>query len=96
MKVVVNCYEICGKKFVVIKDHSDKPGYETYYGTIPYSEITEDGKMKRALNGFEICIETTLGAALDRRSKQVEFENWMKEHPMTSEAEKIQFISSII
>lgn len=68
MKVITKCVEIENEKFYLISDF-DKEG-KKYYGTIPYSEV-ENGKMKRALNGFEIAVAETIGEALERRQHQI-------------------------
>lgn len=69
MKVVTKSVMIENEEFVLIKD-TDK-NYGEYYGTIPYTELDEDGKMKRALNGFEICVERTIAEALERRKTDI-------------------------
>ena len=68
MKVITKLVEIENEKFYLISDN-DKEGRK-YYGTIPYSEV-ENGRMKRALNGFEISIADTIGAALERRKDDI-------------------------
>lgn len=68
MKVITKCVEIENEKFYLISDF-DKDGNK-YYGTIPYTEV-ENGRMKRALNGFEIAIAKTIGEALERRENDI-------------------------
>lgn len=65
MKVVTKSVIIENEEFVLIKDTDTN--YGEYYGTIPYTELDEEGKMKRELNGFEICVEHTIAEALERR-----------------------------
>lgn len=65
MKVITKLVSIKDEKFVLIKD-TDK-NYGDYYGTIPYSELDEKGRMTRALNGFEMCIAKTIAKALETR-----------------------------
>lgn len=51
MEVVTKCVVIENEKFVLIKDKSEKltEFYKNgeYYGTIPYAELDEHGKLKR-------------------------------------------------
>lgn len=66
MKVLTKLVSIENEEFVLIQD-TTKDGKE-YFGTIPYSELDEKGCMKRALNGFEMCISfNNISEALDRR-----------------------------
>lgn len=55
------------------------------YGTIPYEEIDENGKLKRMLNGFEMVIRPTIGQALAEREFLISIEG-------LSETEKIMAI----
>ena len=78
MKVVTRSVIIENEEFVLIKD-TDK-NYGEYYGTIPYTELDEEGKMKRALNGFEICVEHTIAEALERRKTKIKRDRIIKEY----------------
>lgn len=78
MKVVTKSVVIENEEFVLIKD-TDK-NYGEYYGTIPYTELDEEGKMKRELNGFEICVEHTIAEALERRKSSIIRERLVKEY----------------
>ena len=87
MKVVTKSVIIENEEFILIRDkHEDRE----YLGTIPYTELTEDGRMKRALNGFQICIEfledyKDLGAcingALNNRRRRILTERFLESHP---------------
>ena len=65
MKVLTKCVNIENQEFVLIQDESNN---EKFYGTIPYSELDENGVMKRELNGLQICIsfESPSEAILER------------------------------
>jgi hypothetical protein len=78
MKVVTKSVMIENEEFVLIKDTD--ANYGEYYGTIPYTELDEEGKMKRELNGFEICIEHTIGKALERRKMDIIRNRKIKEY----------------
>lgn len=65
MTVLTKHVNIENEEFVLIKgEHEDR----TFYGTIPYSEIDEHGRMKRELNGVELRIVFTKPAdAIEER-----------------------------
>lgn len=89
MEVITKCVVIENEKFVLIRDKKEglpecyKNG--EYYGTIPYAELDEHGKLKRQLNGFEIGIENSAEAALRYRWTQIQLKKFEKEHPEASE-----------
>lgn len=78
MKVVTRSVIIENEEFALIKDTDEN--YGEYYGTIPYTELNAEGKMKRALNGFEICVEHTIGEALERRKTKILRDRKIKEY----------------
>ena len=53
MKVIKSQMVIENQEFVLIKDEQNG---QKYWGTISYSEIDENGRMKRALNGLEMKV----------------------------------------
>lgn len=70
MKVLVKRVVIEGQDFVLIEDTDNN--YGRFYGTIPYSELDEEGKMKRALNGFEMCVsKKSRGDCVCRRAESI-------------------------
>lgn len=96
MEVITKCVVIENEKFVLIRDKKEglpecyKNG--EYYGTIPYAELDEHGKLKRQLNGFEIGIEASAGEALRYRWTQIQLKKFEKEHPEASEETRIKKI----
>ena len=96
MEVVTKCVVIENEKFVMIKDKkADLPeNYKNgeYYGTIPYAELDEHGKLKRQLNGFEIGIESSAGEALRYRMLQIRLKKFDEENPGASEEMRIKKI----
>lgn len=77
MKVLTKCVEIENEKFVLVSDEKDG---KRYYGTIPYSELDESGRMKRVLNGVDICIDwESIPAALEERRKNILLKKYMEE-----------------
>lgn len=68
MKVITKHVNIENEEFYLIKNsHEGK----AYYGTINYKEVDENGKLKRQLNGFDMCIADTVGEALERRETDI-------------------------
>ena len=94
MEVLTKCVDFENEKFVLFKDKkAGLPEYYKdgeYYGTIPYTELDENGKLKRQLNGFEIGIENSAEAALRYRWKQIQLKKFEKAHPEASEEMLIQ------
>lgn len=77
MKVLTKNVLIEGEEFVLITDEHEG---RNYYGTIPYSELNNEGKMKRPLNGFEMCISFKgIPQAIERREKHILIERFKKE-----------------
>lgn len=76
MKVVTKCVNIMGEDFLLFRDNA--PDGREYVGTIPYTDIDSDGRMKRKLNGFHMCIEfvndyNSIGEAITEAIKLREF-----------------------
>lgn len=53
MKVITRSVVIEEQEFVLIENEQDG---KKYWGTIPYTEIDENGRMKRTMNGLEMMI----------------------------------------
>lgn len=85
MEVLTKCVILDDEKFVLIKDKSEKltEFYKNgeFYGTIPYAELDEHGKLKRQLNGFEIGIEASAGEALRSRLIQIRLKKYTEANP---------------
>ena len=57
MKTVIKKVIIEGMDFALVRE--PEWGADHQYGTVPYSEVDEDGCLKRVLNGFEMCVAAT-------------------------------------
>ena len=69
MKILTKHVVLENEEFVLIQDEHEG---QIYYGTIPYTELDENGKMKRPLNGFEIAISfDSIGDALNNRVRKI-------------------------
>ena len=70
LKVINRCVNILDEEFVLISDVT-KDGKQ-FFGTIPYTELDNEGKMKRGLNGFEMSIDfDSIGKAIERREHDI-------------------------
>ena len=77
MKVLVKRVTIENQDFVIIED-TDK-NYGKFFGTIPYTELDEEGRMKRPLNGFEMCVsKKSRGDCVCRRAESIVSKRLMK------------------
>ena len=100
MKVLTKRVTIDDKDFVLIQ--SSDPKYKNFtennnifYGLIPYAEIDEQGKMKRALNGFEMGIADSVPKAIENIQDNMRILKWKEENPEHSEMELIEFIKGM-
>jgi len=93
MRVRTQKVNIESQNFVLIEDTQNG---KHFFGTIPYTELDENGCMKRALNGFQMCVRDTIPEAIACRKQSVIFENWCNAHPEATETEKIQFLVDTI
>ena len=91
MKVLTKNVLIEDEEFVLITDEFKG---RKYYGTIPYSEV-ENGRLKRRLNGFDMCIcFESIGEAIEDRRKDILFKKFKNEGKHT-EAELIEYWLSL-
>lgn len=100
MKVLTKKVTIDDKDFVLIQ--SSDPKYKNFtennnifYGLIPYTEIDEQGKMKRALNGFEMGIADSVPKAIENVQDNMRILKWKEENPEHSEMELIEFVKGM-
>lgn len=90
MKVLTKVVILENEKFVLIRD-TEKG--ETFFGTIPYSELDEKGRLKRELNGFDMCISwLNPGDALQLRINRLKVDKYESEGH--SKAEVMMFVAS--
>lgn len=71
-------------------------GEDHQYGTIPYSEVDENGRIKRVLNGFEMCCAATPEKAIEQREDVLLARKWKAEHPGATEIEEMKAVADII
>ncbi len=86
MTVITKKVVIENEEFVLIKDNSANG---VYYGTIPYSELDENGKLKRRLNGYDMAIvflndsvernESPLVSAIKERQRRIPLDRFIAE-----------------
>ena len=100
MKVLTKNVNIENKEFVLVqgsnaKYHNKRENNDTFYGLIPYDEIDEQGRMKRALNGFEMGIADSISETIENVRDNVKIEKWKAAHPCYTEIEMIEFIKEL-
>ncbi len=100
MKVLTKNVNIENKEFVLVqssdaKYHNKRENNNTFYGLIPYDEIDEQGRMKRALNGFEMGIADSISEAIENVRDNVKIKKWQAAHPDYTEIEMIEFIKEL-
>lgn len=100
MKVLTKNVNIENKEFVLVqssdsKYHNKRENNNTFYGLIPYDEIDEQGRMKRALNGFEMGIADSISEAIENVRVGIKIDKWKAAHPKYTETELIEFISQL-
>lgn len=78
VRVITKRVVIEDEEFVLIQD--DSADGKKYFGTISYKELDHGGKVKRALNGFDMCISfESIGAAIDRRLRTIKLERYVEQ-----------------
>lgn len=100
MKVLTKNVNIENKEFVLVqssdaKYHNKRENNNTFYGLIPYDEIDEQGRMKRALNGFEMGIADSISEAIENVRDNVKIKKWQAAYPGYTEIEMIEFIKEL-
>ena len=93
MRVITKHLKINDKSFALVCE----PNWgELKYGTIPYDELDETERLKRPLNGFEMCVARSINEAIEKRELQIDVEKWMEEHPDADEQERLEAIINTI
>lgn len=94
MKTVVKKVVIEGMDFALVRE--PEWGADHQYGTVPYSEVDEDGRLKRVLNRFEMYVAATPEEAIERREDVLLALKWKAEHPGATEIEEMKAVADII
>lgn len=94
METITKKVTIEGMNFALVKEPAW--GADHQYGTVPYSEVDEDGRLKRVLNGFEMCVAATPEEAIERREDVLLARKWKAEHPDATEIEEMKAIADIV
>lgn len=94
MKTVVKKVTIEGMDFALVQE--PEWGADHQYGTVPYSEVDENGRLKRELNGFEMCVAATPEEAIEQREDVLLARKWKAEHPGATEIEEMKAVADII
>lgn len=94
MKTIIKKLTLVGERFALVQE--TKWGKDHQYGTVPYSEVDENGRIKRVLNGFEMCVAATPEEAIERREDVLLARKWKAEHPGATEIEEMKAVADII
>lgn len=94
MKTVVKKVTIGGMDFALVRE--PEWGTDHQYGTVPYSEVDETGRLKRTLNGFQMCCAATIEKAIELREDVLLARKWKAEHPNATEVEEMNAIADIV
>lgn len=94
MKTIVKKVTIEGMDFALVRE--PEWGADHQYGTVPYSEVDEDGRLKRVLNGFEMCVAATIEKAIELREDVLLARKWKAEHPDATEIEEMKAVADIV
>lgn len=70
MKLVTKKIIIENKDFALISD-IHPINNKIYYGTISYDDIDENMRIKRSLNGFDMCVADSIDEAINFRKIQL-------------------------
>lgn len=71
MAIITRCLKIEKEDFVLISLDTKNEKLGIMFGTIPYTEIGENGHMKRALNGLEMCLADSIERAIEMRRDDI-------------------------
>lgn len=92
MRIITKSIYCGGERFALVCEPS---WGELKYGTIPYDELDEAGRLMRRLNGFQMCVARSISEAIDKREIRCELAHWMAAHPDADEQERLEAIISI-
>lgn len=94
MKTVIKKVTIMDMDFALVQD--PEWGESNQYGTVPYSEVDSAGRLKRILNGFEMCCAATPEKAIESREDVLLARKWKAEHPDATEIEEMKAVADIV
>ena len=94
METINKKVTIEGMNFAIVKEPAW--GEDHQYGTVPYSEVDENGRIKRVLNGFEMCCAASPEKAIEQREDVLLARKWKAEHPDATEIQEMNAVAEII
>lgn len=94
METVTKKVVIEGMDFALVREPAW--GEDHQYGTVPYSEVDESGRLKRVLNGFEMCCAASPEKAIEQREDVLLARKWKAEHPGATEIQEMNAVAEII
>lgn len=94
MKTIIKKLTLMGESFALVQEPAWGEDYQ--YGTIPYSEVDENGRIKRVLSGFVMCCAASPEEAIEQREDVLLARKWKAEHPGATEIEEMKAVADII
>lgn len=76
-KVKTKYVSIEDRAFVLVEYTLDDDS--VMYGTIPYTNIDDKGRMIKRMNGLEVCLASSIPSALEMRADLIKCEGMTKE-----------------
>lgn len=76
-KVKTKYVSIEGREFVLMEYTMDDNS--VMYGTIPYTNIDDKGRMIKGMNGLEVCLAHSIPSALEMRADIIKCEGMTPE-----------------
>lgn len=76
-KVKTKYVSIEGREFVLMEYTLDDNS--VMYGTIPYTNIDDKGRMIKGMNGLEVCLAHSIPSALEMRADDIKCEGMTPE-----------------
>lgn len=76
-KVKTKYVSIEGREFVLMEYTLDDNS--VMYGTIPYTNLDDKGRMIKGMNGLEVCLAHSIPSALEMRADDIKCEGMTTE-----------------
>lgn len=106
MKVVTKHLLLDGEDFAIVEGYTNGARIAHYYGTINYKDIDENGKLRRPLNGHDMCIaadgcllgheRATVADAIEERRRRIEFDKKAEKYIKAGYPEHCARIAAIL
>ncbi len=93
MRIITKYVVIEKQEYVLIENEKDG---KKYWGTIPYTEIDEKGRMKRTMNGLEMKVSfKSAQDAYKKRRDEIVFKRLVKKYKEEGKTEDDAIIAAM-